>query len=110
MKKVLISLAMIAFLASCGAKPAENTPTNTTETKTETTTTTTSNNVCEKYTAYMECTLKKSGLADADINTTMEQYKSAFATLPADQQAPVCQQAIDVIKSNSAMMVPGCDL
>lgn len=100
MKKLFASLFVLAFLASCnGATTSDQTGNNTAKT---------SGNICEAYTSYLQCTYKKSGIDESTAEQTLKQAKSAFESLPADQQKATCQQLVDAVKQ--APMVDGCSL
>lgn len=102
MKKVIISLAMIALLTSCGAEPAENTPENVTEVKTTTL------SACDEYFKIMTCDVEKSNQDEATKKMIIDGYKDTFAKLSTDEQKNACEQALILVKQNSDAISPDC--
>lgn len=131
MKKALIALVALTFLASCGNKAAETVKTDTqttvktesvsattegvqvessgsTET-TEATTTTTSASLsagCDDYVKYYSCAMEKSGFTGDALTQAVDELKKGFAELPADLQTQACTQGLDAFKQS--MPVSGC--
>lgn len=133
MKKALIALAALTFLASCGNKAAETVKTDTQATvKTESvsataegvqvessestettgaTTATTSSSVslsagCDDYVKYYSCAMEKSGFTGDALTQAVDELKKGFAELPADLQTQACTQGLDAFKQS--MPVSGC--
>ena len=133
MKKALIALAALTFLASCGNKAAETVKTDTqttvqtesvsattegvqvessgsTET-TEATTATSSSSAslsagCDDYVKYYSCAMEKSGFTGDELTRAVDELKKGFAELPADLQTQACTQGLDAFKQS--MPVSGC--
>ena len=135
MKKALIALVALTFLASCGNKAVE-TPVNnsgtavqtesvpatadgvqvesseSTETtkSTEATTTSTSSASlsagCDDYVKYYSCAMEKSGVTGDALTQAVDELKKGFAELPADLQTQACTQGLDAFKQS--MPVSGC--
>ena len=132
MKKALIALAALTFLASCGNKAAETVKTDTqttvktesvsattegvqvessgsTETTEATTATTTSASLsagCDDYVKYYSCAMEKSGFTGDALTQAVDELKKGFAELPADLQTQACTQGLDAFKQS--MPVSGC--
>lgn len=130
MKKALIALVALTFLASCGNKAAETVKTGTQTTvqtesvsattegvqvessgSTETTeaTTTTSASLsagCDDYVKYYSCAMEKSGFTGDELTQAVDELKKGFAELPADLQTQACTQGLDAFKQS--MPVSGC--
>lgn len=132
MKKALIALVALTFLASCGNKAAETVKTDTQTTvktesisattegvqvessgSTETTeaTTATSSSVslsagCDDYVKYYSCAMEKSGFTGDALTQAVDELKKGFAELPADLQTQACTQGLDAFKQS--MPVSGC--
>lgn len=133
MKKALIALVALTFLASCGNKTAETVKTGTqttvqtesvsattegvqvessksTET-TEATTATASSSAslsagCDDYVKYYSCAMEKSGFTGDALTQAVDELKKGFAELPADLQTQACTQGLDAFKQS--MPVSGC--
>ena len=133
MKKALIALVALTFLASCGNKAAETVKTDTqttvktesvsattegvqvessgsTET-TEATTATASSSAslsagCDDYVKYYSCAMEKSGFTGDELTRAVDELKKGFAELPADLQTQACTQGLDAFKQS--MPVSGC--
>lgn len=133
MKKALIALVALTFLASCGNKAAETVKTGTqttvqtesvsattegvqvessksTET-TEATTATASSSAslsagCDDYVKYYSCAMEKSGFTGDALTQAVDELKKGFAELPADLQTQACTQGLDAFKQS--MPVSGC--
>ena len=133
MKKALIALVALTFLASCGNKAAETVKTDTqttvktesvsattegvqvessgsTET-TEATTATSSSSAslsagCDDYVKYYSCAMEKSGFTGDALTQAVDELKKGFAELPADLQTQACTQGLDAFKQS--MPVSGC--
>ena len=133
MKKALIALVALTFLASCGNKAAETVKTGTqttvqtesvsattegvqvessksTET-TEATTATASSSAslsagCDDYVKYYSCAMEKSGFTGDALTQAVDELKKGFADLPADLQTQACTQGLDAFKQS--MPVSGC--
>ena len=133
MKKALIALVALTFLASCGNKAAETVKTGTqttvqtesvsattegvqvessktTET-TEATTETASSSAslsagCDDYVKYYSCAMEKSGFTGDALTQAVDELKKGFAELPADLQTQACTQGLDAFKQS--MPVSGC--
>ena len=134
MKKALIALAALTFLASCGNKAVE-TPVNnsgtavqtesvpatadgvqvesseSTETTEATTATATSSSAslsagCDDYVKYYSCAMEKSGVTGDALTQAVDELKKGFAELPADLQTQACTQGLDAFKQS--MPVSGC--
>ena len=132
MKKALIALAALTFLASCGNKAVE-TPVNNsgtavqtesvpatadgvqvesteaTETTKATTTSTSSASLsagCDDYVKYYSCAMEKSGFTGDALTQAVDELKKGFAELPADLQTRACTQGLDAFKQS--MPVSGC--
>lgn len=133
MKKALIALVALTFLASCGNKAAETVKTDTqttvqtesisattegvqvessgsTET-TEATTATSSSSAslsagCDDYVKYYSCAMEKSGFTGDELTRAVDELKKGFAELPADLQTQACTQGLDAFKQS--MPVSGC--
>lgn len=133
MKKALIALVALTFLASCGNKAAETVKTGTqttvqtesvsattegvqvessksTET-TEATTATASSSAslsagCDDYVKYYSCAMEKSGFTGDELTRAVDELKKGFAELPADLQTQACTQGLDAFKQS--MPVSGC--
>ena len=132
MKKALIALVALTFLASCGNKAAETVKTGTqttvqtesvsattegvqvessgsTETTEATTATTTSASLsagCDDYVKYYSCAMEKSGFTGDALTQAVDELKKGFAELPADLQTQACTQGLDAFKQS--MPVSGC--
>lgn len=135
MKKALIALVALTFLASCGNKAAETVKTDantkvqtesvsatadgvqvesseSTETtkSTEATTTSTSSASlsagCDDYVKYYSCAMEKSGFTGDALTQAVDELKKGFAELPADLQTQACTQGLDAFKQS--MPVSGC--
>ena len=132
MKKALIALVALTFLASCGNKAAETVKTDTqttvktesiaattegvqvessgsTETTEATTATTTSASLsagCDDYVKYYSCAMEKSGFTGDALTQAVDELKKGFAELPADLQTQACTQGLDAFKQS--MPVSGC--
>ena len=132
MKKALIALVALTFLASCGNKAAETVKTDTqttvktesisattegvqvessgsTETTEATTATTTSASLsagCDDYVKYYSCAMEKSGFTGDALTQAVDELKKGFAELPADLQIQACTQGLDAFKQS--MPVSGC--
>lgn len=132
MKKALIALVALTFLASCGNKAAETVKTGTqttvqtesvsattegvqvessksTETTEATTATTTSASLsagCDDYVKYYSCAMEKSGSTGDALTQAVDELKKGFAELPADLQTQACTQGLDAFKQS--MPVSGC--
>ena len=132
MKKALIALVALTFLASCGNKAAETVKTDTqttvqtesisattegvqvessgsTETTEATTATTTSASLsagCDDYVKYYSCAMEKSGFTGDELTRAVDELKKGFAELPADLQTQACTQGLDAFKQS--MPVSGC--
>lgn len=132
MKKALIALAALTFLASCGNKAAETVKTDTqttvktesisattegvqvessgsTETTEATTATTTSASLsagCDDYVKYYSCAMEKSGFTGDALTQAVDELKKGFAELPTDLQTQACTQGLDAFKQS--MPVSGC--
>lgn len=132
MKKALIALVALTFLASCGNKAAETVKTGTQTTvqtesvsattegvqvesskSTETTgaTTATSSSAslsagCDDYVKYYSCAMEKSGFTGDELTQAVDELKKGFAELPADLQTQACTQGLDAFKQS--MPVSGC--
>lgn|GEM_PF-1123295 len=135
MKKALIALAALTFLASCGNKAAETVKTDTqttvqtesvsattegvqvessgsTETTEATTATSSSSSSaslsagCDDYVKYYSCAMEKSGFTGDELTRAVDELKKGFAELPADLQTQACTQGLDAFKQS--MPVSGC--
>ena len=132
MKKALIALVALTFLASCGNKAAETVKTDTqttvktesvsattegvqvessgsTETTEATTATTASASLsagCDDYVKYYSCAMEKSGFTGDALTQAVDELKKGFAELPADLQTQACTQGLDAFKQS--MPVSGC--
>lgn len=132
MKKALIALVALTFLASCGNKAAETVKTDTqttvktesvsattegvqvessgsTETTEATTATTASASLsagCDDYVKYYSCAMEKSGFTGDVLTQAVDELKKGFAELPADLQTQACTQGLDAFKQS--MPVSGC--
>lgn len=135
MKKALIALVALTFLASCGNKAAETVKTDTratvqtesvsattegvqvessgsTETTEATTATATSSSSaslsagCDDYVKYYSCAMEKSGFTGDALTQAVDELKKGFAELPADLQTQACTQGLDAFKQS--MPVSGC--
>lgn len=132
MKKALIALVALTFLASCGNKAAETVKTDTqttvktesisattegvqvessgsTETTEATTATTTSASLsagCDDYVKYYSCAMEKSGFTGDALTQAVDELKKGFSELPADLQTQACTQGLDAFKQS--MPVSGC--
>lgn len=134
MKKALIALVALTFLASCGNKAAETVKTDTqttvktesiaattegvqvessgsTETTEATTATATSSSAslsagCDDYVKYYSCAMEKSGFTGDALTQAVDELKKGFAELPADLQTQACTQGLDAFKQS--MPVSGC--
>jgi lipoprotein len=133
MKKALIALVALTFLASCGNKAAETVKTGTQTTvqtesvsattegvqvessgSTETieaTTATASSSAslsagCDDYVKYYSCAMEKSGFTGDALTQAVDELKKGFAELPADLQTQACTQGLDAFKQS--MPVSGC--
>ena len=133
MKKALIALVALTFLASCGNKAAETVKTDTQTTvktesisattegvqvessgSTETTEATTASSSssaslsagCDDYVKYYSCAMEKSGSTGDALTQAVDELKKGFAELPADLQTQACTQGLDAFKQS--MPVSGC--
>ena len=134
MKKALIALVALTFLASCGNKAAETVKTDTqttvqtesvaattegvqvessgsTETTEATTATATSSSAslsagCDDYVKYYSCAMEKSGFTGDALTQAVDELKKGFAELPTDLQTQACTQGLDAFKQS--MPVSGC--
>lgn len=134
MKKALIALVALTFLASCGNKAAETVKTDTqttvktesisattegvqvessgsTETTEATTATSSSSSAslsagCDDYVKYYSCAMEKSGFTGDELTRAVDELKKGFAELPADLQTQACTQGLDAFKQS--MPVSGC--
>lgn len=132
MKKALIALVALTFLASCGNKAAETVKTDTqttvktesisattegvqvessgsTETTEATTATSSSASLsagCDDYVKYYSCAMEKSGFTGDELTRAVDELKKGFAELPADLQTQACTQGLDAFKQS--MPVSGC--
>lgn len=131
MKKALIALVALTFLASCGNKAAETVKTDTQTTvktesiaattegvqvessgSTETTEATTASSSaslsagCDDYVKYYSCAMEKSGFTGDELTRAVDELKKGFAELPADLQTQACTQGLDAFKQS--MPVSGC--
>ena len=136
MKKALIALVALTFLASCGNKAAETVKTDTqttvktesisattegvqvessgsTETTEATTATSSSSSSsaslsagCDDYVKYYSCAMEKSGFTGDELTRAVDELKKGFAELPADLQTQACTQGLDAFKQS--MPVSGC--
>ncbi len=134
MKKALIALVALTFLASCGNKAAETVKTDTqttvktesvsattegvqvessgsTETTEATTATASSSSAslsagCDDYVKYYSCAMEKSGFTGDALTQAVDEHKKGFAELPADLQTHACNQGLDAFKQS--MPVSGC--
>ncbi len=132
MKKALIALVALTFLASCGNKAAETVKTDTqttvktesvsattegvqvessksTETTEATTATSSSASLsagCDDYVKYYSCAMEKSGFTGDALTQAVDELKKGFAELPADLQTQACTQGLDAFKQS--MPVSGC--
>lgn len=132
MKKALIALVALTFLASCGNKAAETVKTDTqttvktesvsattegvqvessgsTETTEATTAATSSASLsagCDDYVKYYSCAMEKSGFTGDALTQAVDELKKGFAELPADLQTQACTQGLDAFKQS--MPVSGC--
>ena len=131
MKKALIALVALTFLASCGNKAAETVKTDTQTTvktesisattegvqvessgSTETTEATTASSSaslsagCDDYVKYYSCAMEKSGFTGDALTQAVDELKKGFAELPADLQTQACTQGLDAFKQS--MPVSGC--
>lgn len=131
MKKALIALVALTFLASCGNKAAETVKTGTQTTvqtesvsattegvqvessgSTETTEATTASSSaslsagCDDYVKYYSCAMEKSGFTGDTLTQAVDELKKGFAELPADLQTQACTQGLDAFKQS--MPVSGC--
>lgn len=134
MKKALIALVALTFLASCGNKAAETVKTDTqttvktesisattegvqvessgsTETTEATTATSSSSSAslsagCDDYVKYYSCAMEKSGFTGDALTQAVDELKKGFAELPADLQTQACTQGLDAFKQS--MPVSGC--
>lgn len=131
MKKALIALVALTFLASCGNKAAETVKTDTQTTvktesisattegvqvessgSTETTEATTASSSaslsagCDDYVKYYSCAMEKSGFTGDTLTQAVDELKKGFAELPADLQTQACTQGLDAFKQS--MPVSGC--
>lgn len=131
MKKVLIVLASLALLASCGqpapapvtekkstgaameasvntVTPTENTMGTSEEAMTPSENTmeagSATSKACESYLAYLECTAKQTGV-DANI----DQVKRSFEALGATESENMCQEGLNAIKA-MGQQVAGCEV
>ena len=120
MKKALIALVALTFLASCGNKAAETVKTTegvqvessgSTETTEATTATATSSSAslsagCDDYVKYYSCAMEKSGFTGDALTQAVDELKKGFAELPTDLQTQACTQGLDAFKQS--MPVSGC--
>lgn len=117
MKKVLIVLASLTLLASCGqpapAPVVEEKSTGAAMEASVNTVTPTENTMeagsatskaCESYLAYLECTAKQTGV-DANI----DQVKRSFEALGATESENMCQEGLNAIKA-MGQQVAGCEV
>ena len=132
MKKALIALVALTFLASGGNKAAETVKTDantkvqtesvsatadgvqvesseTTKSTEATTTSTSSASLsagCDDYVKYYSCAMEKSGFTGDALTQAVDELKKGFAELPADLQTQACTQGLDAFKQS--MPVSGC--
>ena len=102
MKKILIALATLGLLASCG----QNTTTNQDSTNTSKTTTQANANSCEAYYEYMTCAFKKKGLDEAGVDAMVGKTKEAMNQVQETQRAQLCEKGMEAFKENNS--AEGC--